>query len=509
MTLKHTEHSKDDGFTQLLRMERIKFRKTRGLVIGIIVALLLTVLPGLLISAAMTGIGPTIPISPNGQAVTDKFYFVHQPLTGDGSITVRLTSLTGLITYPPPNHDQIVSGVVPWAKAGVIIKDGIKQGSAYAALMVTGANGVRMQYNYTNDTAGHPGNVSPESPRWLRLTRSGDIITGYESMDGVQWTKVDTVHLVELPSTAEVGLFVTSPGDITVLEGASRFTSATADFDQLELQGEGTGDSWSYSDIGATIKLDGSVHHPGRASRSGGTFTVTGNGDIAPLGAEGGWTVERCLIGTFAGLIAVMIVAVLFVTAECHRRKKRGSGLAVPCPHKVLAAKAVVISITSFVIGLVAAIFTIVICKQILLSNGNPVLPAAALTEVRIIFGTAALFAFASVLALAFAGLLRRGILAATASIAAVILPYILAFVNALPLDVSRWLLRLTPAAGFAIQQSIPEYPQVIGLYTPQVGYFPLAPWAGFTVLCGYTAIIFGLAISKSHFRSDSLPRKH
>jgi hypothetical protein len=203
MEYKNTEHSKDVGFMQLLHMEWIKFRKSRGLVIGIVVAMLLTIMPGLLISV-MTGRGPTIPIGPEGQAVTDKFYFVHQPLTGDGSITVRVTSLTGLITYPPPNHDQIVIGVVPWAKAGIIIKDGIKQGSAYAAMMITGSNGIRMQYNYTNDTAGHPGGVSTESPCWLRLTRSGDIITGYESVDGKQWTKVDTADLSGFPSTVEI-----------------------------------------------------------------------------------------------------------------------------------------------------------------------------------------------------------------------------------------------------------------------------------------------------------------
>jgi ABC-type transport system involved in multi-copper enzyme maturation permease subunit len=34
----------------------------------------------------------------------------------------------------------------------------------------------------------------------------------------------------------------------------------------------------------------------------------------------------------------------------------------------------------------------------------------------------------------------------------------------------------------------------VIGLYTPQAGYYPLAPWAGFAVLCGYTALALGLA---------------
>jgi ABC-type transport system involved in multi-copper enzyme maturation permease subunit len=55
--------------------------------------------------------------------------------------------------------------------------------------------------------------------------------------------------------------------------------------------------------------------------------------------------------------------------------------------------------------------------------------------------------------------------------------------------------LRLTPAAAFAIQQSIPQYSQVSNLYTPSNGYYPLAPWAGFAVLCAWAALALGLAV--------------
>ncbi len=92
--------------------------------------------------------------------------------------------------------------------------------------------------------------------------------------------------------------------------------------------------------------------------------------------------------------------------------------------------------------------------------------------------------------------LFRRSVTAVVASIALVVLPMILTFANVLTLDVSQWLLRLTPAAGFAVQHSIPEYPHVIGAYFPKFGYYPLAPWAGFAALCGYTAIALGLATS-------------
>jgi hypothetical protein len=96
-----------DGFAQLLRAEWTKFRTVRGWVIGMVVAALVTVLLGLLTAAGShcsIGPGPGMPVAkacpapptgPGGEAVTDSFYFVHQPLAGNGSITVRMTALTG------------------------------------------------------------------------------------------------------------------------------------------------------------------------------------------------------------------------------------------------------------------------------------------------------------------------------------------------------------------------------------------------------------------------------
>src|SRR5262249_50288983 len=84
---------------------------------------------------------------------------------------------------------------------------------------------------------------------------------------------------------------------------------------------------------------------------------------------------------------------------------------------------------------------------------------------------------------------------AVTAVIVVIVLPYILARPTVLPVGAAQWLLRITPAAGFAIQQSLPQYPQVSNAYTPLNGYYPLAPWAGFAVLCGYAALALGLAL--------------
>jgi ABC-type phosphonate transport system ATPase subunit len=73
------------------------------------------------------------------------------------------------------------------------------------AMMVTGSNGVRMQWDYVNDTPGLAGSVSASSPRWLRLVRDGATVTGYDSADGTHWALVGTAALPGLTATVQAG----------------------------------------------------------------------------------------------------------------------------------------------------------------------------------------------------------------------------------------------------------------------------------------------------------------
>jgi ABC-type transport system involved in multi-copper enzyme maturation permease subunit len=487
--------------------EWTKFRTVRGWVAGMSVAALVTVLLGLLTAltthsycAAPPGQScrPAGPVGPDGEQVSDTFYLAHQSLTGDGSITARVTALTGIITYPQSNPDAIVSGVEPWTKAGIIIKDNTNQGSPYAAVMVTGDHGVRMQYNYTHDTAGRSGAVAATSPRWLRLTRTGNTLTGYESTDGTQWTEVGTASLPGLAPTVQVGMFVASPGDVQLGQrigsgSATHFTQASGVFDHVGLNGTTSG-AWRGDAIGGVGQSDWERNgHLAGVTQSGGRFTVTGSGDIAPApGPRRG--IERTVVGAVAGLIAIIVVATLFVTAEYRRGLIRTSLTANPHRGQVLAAKAVVIGSVTFITGLAATAVAVPLVGQVLRGNGVQFAPITALTEVRVMVGTAALLAVTAVLALALGAITRRSATAVTAVVAATLLPYVLAVASALPTGVSQWLLRLTPAAAFAIQQTLHQYPQIAGAYTPSNGYFPLAPWAGFTVLCAYAALALGVA---------------
>ncbi|WP_042392062.1 ABC transporter permease subunit [Streptacidiphilus carbonis] len=491
------------GFPQLLRAEWTKFRTVRGWMVGLLVAVLLTVGFGLLSAngshRSCSGPSgdvacPSPPVGPGGGMVTDTFYFVHQSLTGDGSITVRVSGF---------------SAPEAWAKAGVIVKNGTGQGSAYAAVMVTGTHGVRMQYDYTHDQAGLPGAVSSSSPRWLRLTRSGSTLTGYDSTDGSNWTRIGAAQLAGLPSTVQIGMFAASPDSVKTLSqgigsgGASSSpTSATATLDNVTLQGGASGATWtgSMGNRDGSPAGGGSVQGPtGGFQQDPGTgaFTVRGSGDIAPAvgGAAGdGQAVERTLVGTFAGLVVVVVLGTLFITAEYRRGLIRTTLTASPGRVRVLAAKAVVCAGAAFATGVVAAAVAIPLCTHILKANGNVLYPVGLLTEVRLVVGTGLLLAVAAVMALAVGTILRRGAGAVTLVIAVTVLPYILATASVLPTGPSEWLLRLSPAAGFAVQQSLQVFPQVDSFYTPVNGFFPLAPWAGFAVMCGWAALALGLA---------------
>jgi ABC-type transport system involved in multi-copper enzyme maturation permease subunit len=189
-------------------------------------------------------------------------------------------------------------------------------------------------------------------------------------------------------------------------------------------------------------------------------------------------------------------VAALFMTAEYRRGLIRVTFAASPARGRVLAAKAVVIGAVTFAAGLAGSAAAAAFGSALLRSNGNFILPVSTLAGVRVVAGTAALLAVAAVLALALGTILRSGAAAVTVLIVAIVLPYLLAVgLPVLPVSAADWLLRVTPAAGFSIQQTVQPYAQVAASYTPGNGYYPLAPWAGFAVLCAWAALALAAAV--------------
>jgi hypothetical protein len=485
----------------MLHAEWTKFRTVLGWVAGMAAAALMVVLVALLAGVSSDQRGaPPVPIGPGGEPVTDSFYLVHRPLTGDGSITVSVSTLT---TEIPAGPADLRPGVVPWAKAGLIIKQSTRQGSPYAAIMVTGSHGVRMQDNYVNDTAGLPGPVSVASVRRLRLDRSGDAITGYASADGTHWIKVGTVH-AELGPAAQGGLFVASPPAVQGL-GTSGSLS-TAVFGDLRTRGRWAGDAWTGAQVGAESATFAGYpeHTSGSFTASGGSFTVTGAGDIAPAVRE---TLPTCgtlrdiLTGTFAALIAVTVVGALFITTEYRRNLIHLTLAAGPGRVRVLLAKAIVLGCVTFVAGLAGAVVAAPLGERLARANGVYIFPVDPATGLRVALGTAALLAIAAILALSVGTVLRNSAGAVTTVIVALVLPYLLIANPFMPAGVANWLTRVTPAAAFAVQQTLVQYPQVASIYKPYNGYYPLAPWAGLAVLAGYAVVSLAVAAVVLHRR--------
>ncbi|GIG68860.1 DUF1349 domain-containing protein [Phytomonospora endophytica] len=476
-----------DGFLPVLRAEWTKFRTVRGWVAAMSAAALMMVLVALL--AGMSGgprNGSPVPIGPGGEAVTDSFYLAHRTLSGDGGITVAVASLETVLPSGPGGMEP---GVVPWAKAGIIFKRSTDQGSSYVAIMVTPGHGVRMQYDYTGDIAGP---ASPTAaPRWLRLERSGDAVTGYASADGTRWTEVATVRPRDLGGTVHGGLFVASPASV---DGPGTLPSvSTADFTGLGVHGGWSAADWTGTQIGPDSPTFAGYPPPasGAFTDDGGRLTLTGSGDIAPATREilaTGGTLRDILTGTFPALVAVMVVGTLFITTEYRQNLIHVTLTADPGRGRTLAAKAIVLAVAAFATGLTGALAGGLLGTWLAEAGGVYVFPVPLSAALRVALGTAALLAAASVLALAAGAILRRGAAAVTAVFAVVVLPYLLIAVPFTPSAVSNAVARMTPGAAFAVQQTLTPYDQVDSVYTPYTGYYPLEPWAGLAVLAVYAA---------------------
>src|SRR5262249_34391362 len=151
--------------------------------------------------------------------------------------------------------------------------------------------------------AGLSGQASRAAPRWIRLTRAGDLITGYDSVNGRTWVTVGTVRLHGLPATSQAGLFVASPTELYSVQQLANndaqpfLTIATAKFDRVALTGAtgvAPGGRWRNTQVGASqagpvcgaktglscARARKEHDLPGATTGSDGQVTLSGAGDI-------------------------------------------------------------------------------------------------------------------------------------------------------------------------------------------------------------------------------------
>jgi RHS repeat-associated protein len=140
----------------------------------------------------------------------DGLHFVYRPLSGDGSIVARVSTLQGP------------------ASAGVMIREGLTSNSTHAFVDFF-PNQAYLLYRSTtgaNTSSWSTAYTSTAYPYWVKLARSGNTFSAFISPDGSSWTQVGGNVTIAMSSNSYVGLAVSSGGSATL---------ATATFDSVSV----------------------------------------------------------------------------------------------------------------------------------------------------------------------------------------------------------------------------------------------------------------------------------
>ena len=179
------------------------------------------------------------------------------------------------------------------------------------------------------------------------------------------------------------------------------------------------------------------------------------------------------LTGAMFAQIAAAIVGVLVMAGEYAGGTIRATLAASPRRHTVLAAKAVVTSAVTFVVGLASCVLAAVIGALILSGKGYasgepmPALPGVALS-----------IAAVGVLGLAAGVVMRSSAGAITAVIGILLLPPLL---GPLFQDWQRWVVGASPTSVLQkLSQSSDAAPEVAG---------SIGAWPSLGLVCGYAAV--------------------
>jgi hypothetical protein len=147
----------------------------------------------------------------------EKYRFVYKQVTGDFSLVARVDSVQCSITN---------------AKAGVMLSSDLNAdpgGQAWTAITPAGTietyySGWTEMYggsNWQSQIYGVP------IPWWIKIERIGNMVTTYGSPDGVSWAVQVNGAFDNMPTTAYIGLCLTSMADGTVCTGEFSNVSIT------------------------------------------------------------------------------------------------------------------------------------------------------------------------------------------------------------------------------------------------------------------------------------------
>ncbi len=144
---------------------------------------------------------------------TDGHYFVYRPLSGDGEIIARITSIASATNSK---------------RCGVMLRASTANNAAHSLASVGSTQSSYIYRLSTGVNSAGSNTTTTGAPRWVRLVRSRNAVTAYSAADTMplNWVQLGTTQTVSFTDPVLVGLSVTS---------ASTTTSTTAGFDNVQL----------------------------------------------------------------------------------------------------------------------------------------------------------------------------------------------------------------------------------------------------------------------------------
>ncbi|MBN1362276.1 MAG: carbohydrate binding domain-containing protein [Sedimentisphaerales bacterium] len=241
--------------------------------------------------------------------VADELRFAYKPLNGNGSIVAKVESVDN-------THE--------WAKVGVMIRETLTPSSVNAFVAVTPRQGVTFQYRpLANGVTANVQQTGCAAPYWVKLTRSGNLVTAERSADGVTWVSVTddpAASTVQIPlgTNVYIGLAACSHDSTTATQ---------ARFSHIATTGAVTG-QWQSAPIG----LDQPVGNvPDTFSLtvtdSAGRATTLANPDPYAVGATS-WSAWRIPLSTLtsAGIDIASVAKMAFTIGAAGQAPSGATG---------------------------------------------------------------------------------------------------------------------------------------------------------------------------------------
>jgi regulation of enolase protein 1 (concanavalin A-like superfamily) len=212
----------------------------------------------------------------------DQFRFAYKQLSGNGSITAKVESVT--------RSDG-------WTKAGVMIRETLDANAKHASVVVTPDNSCSQQYR---NMAGGPSastdwsGAAVRAPYWVRVTRTGTMFKTETSPDGKTWTALGADRNIPMVTNVYIGLAVTShnPG-----------AYSTAEFSNVSSTGTG---AWQNVSIGVAQRSNGIAPLYLTVEDKAGKKKTVVNPDAAAV-TKGTWTQWKIPLADLSGVNAAAV----------------------------------------------------------------------------------------------------------------------------------------------------------------------------------------------------------